>query len=276
MGQNGTNGSPEHEVTLTRDFYLYAHEVTNKEFLAALQWAYENELLEVVTSSTVRAHGQELIDLDGGTWGICQIIWNGDEFVLAPVRQGTYEDQGSGNHPVMDVTWYGAACYCDWLSILNGIEPFYNGDWSVSEEHNPYTATSYRLPTEAEWEYAARYPDGRVYPWGFEQPDPCTQPNFWNCVDWTSPVGSFPGGNSALGLQDMAGNVWEWVNDFTGDYSNSPQIDPLGPVSGMRQCRCGSWNDVFNSRVLAAFRYPRDASYSSVGIGFRVALTLPQ
>jgi len=276
MMGHSSYGAPVHQVTLTRDFYLGQHEVTNKEYVAVLQWAYDNNLLDYVTSTTVHAFGQEILDLDGETWGPCQIEWDGSEFIIVPVRHGTYEGQSAYDHPVMDVTWYGAACYCDWLSMMNGETPFYNGDWSVSESHNPYTASVFRLPTEAEWEYANRYPDNRTYPWGNTSPTACVQPNFQNCIDWTSPYGTFPAGDSELGLQDMAGNVWDWVNDYSGSYSSSPQVDPLGASSGSRQCRGGSWNDYYNSRMNAAFRYARSASYSSVGIGFRGALTVPQ
>jgi formylglycine-generating enzyme required for sulfatase activity len=117
----------------------------------------------------------------------------------------TYEDVSRANHPVVCVDWHGARAYCAWARA--------------------------RLPTEAEWEYAARGPDGYIYPWGNSAPD-CDKTNYSSCVGETIAVGSYPDGTSWCGAHDMAGNVWEWVADWYGDYSSEAQTNPAGPETG--------------------------------------------
>ena len=266
MGQNSVE-EPEHEVTLTHDFYLATHEVTNQDYLIAVQWAYDNNYVSIY--GNVYAHGEELLIL---STNYQEISFNDGVFSLVPVVQGYYAGESSADHPVKSVTWYGAACYCDWLSEMEGLTPFYQGDWDQDLDHNPYVAEGYRLPTEAEWEYAARYYDSRRYPWGDESPN-CDYANYQGCVGWTAPVGSHPNGNSHLGLQDMSGNLFEWVGDWSDTYSSSPQTNPLGGNGEYRVMRGGSW--VFGMSFLqCAYRlyvYP----FESMGLeGIRPARTV--
>jgi formylglycine-generating enzyme required for sulfatase activity len=181
----------------------------------------------------------------GATWldvdeGGHRIVSTGDRF-----RPKTgYED-----HPAVDVTWHGARSYCEWAGA--------------------------RLPTEAEWEYAARGPDGRGYPWGDDPPD-CDRAQYRECGGETVPVDSLPSGASWCGTLGMAGNVWEWVNDWHGYtyYETSPSVNPQGPAYGdYRVMRGGSWRWLPNNRD--SVRSPLRAGYppsSSEGfIGFRCA-----
>jgi formylglycine-generating enzyme required for sulfatase activity len=178
------------------------------------------------------------------------------------------------------VTWYGAARYCDWLSMLGDLpQAYHGGNWSCNYG-NPYGAGGYRLPTDAEWEYAAQYNDDRIYPWGNEAPD-CSRANFilyngYFCVGWTSPVGSYSDAPASLGLSDMAGNVFEWCNDrHVCHLGTGSETNPVGDPSGTyRVLRGGSWS-TYGGTLRCAYRHSRYPGHSNNGDGgFRVARTV--
>jgi len=192
------------------------------------------------------------------------------------------------NQPVVGIRWEQAAAYCNWLSEQEGLKPAYVKDGDSFVPANPMT-NGYRLPTDAEWEWAARYAgDGkfRRYAWGDALP---VAPASGNYADYTArivlqdivpdyddgyavsaPVGKFPA--NTLGLFDMGGNVAEWAHDYYTVSVDSTQVavDPLGPAQGKNHViRGSSWKQASVTDLRLSARDFGDAVRNDVG--FRVA-----
>ena len=220
-------------------------------------------------------------------WYRSQIIYSGSSFTVR-----TKGGRSMVNDPMLSVTWYGAVAYCNWRSQQLGKQPCY--DSATLEPIYPLP-NGVRLATEAEWEYAARGGlNGKRFPWGDTithshanyysywsgghysydvSPTNGCHPT-WNdgVYPYTSPAGSFPA--NGYGLYDMAGNVWEWCNDWYGSYSSGSQTNPTGPTDGWyRVLRGGYWDgDASNCRV--AYRNGLRPGHRDYDLGFRVALDL--
>jgi formylglycine-generating enzyme required for sulfatase activity len=169
---------------------------------------------------------------------------------------------------VTGVSWADAVEFCNWLSLREGLPAAYerrDGRWQLVEPRN----TGYRLPTEAEWEYAARGLESWIYPWGNE----FAAENVVYNDNQTADVGSRPGGASWVGALDLSGNVWEWVTDWYEEpYPAQSQVNPAGPASGeYRIWRGGSYLDPFDFSSRATTRGMSEPSYSTNLIGFRCA-----
>lgn len=272
-------GFTEHQVNLTRDFDLGQMEITNEQYLEMLQWALEHNLLTVtgtVVYDRMDARSGTEIPLYYLANSGSEIGFSDGTFVLRDAVHGYNPD-----HPVQEVTWYGAVAFCDWLSLREGLPRAYDHQTWECNGGDPYGATGYRLPTDAEWEYAAQFDDGRRYPWGDAEPT-CQLANFaeWTlvaCYGWTRPGGSFPAEKTVRGREifDMGGNVEEWCNDWHAcDLGTEPATDPTGPVFGSsRVVRGGGWS-VFPSALECSRRGSARSGHGDNNIGFRVAKTV--
>ena len=194
-----------------------------------------------------------------------------DEFCRKTDRsQPNDEGWGRTQRPVINVSWYDAVEYCNWLSIIKGLSPAYkmNGKsvtWDLS-------TNGYRLPAEAEWEFAA-LGGNKSRGYNYSGSDSVGEAGWYrnNSGSKTHPVGQKE--SNELGLCDMSGNVWEWCWDWKGKYFSSSQTNPIGPSAGTaRIIRGGRWGN-YATRLRPANRGSRNPDYSYYGLGFRVVIT---
>jgi formylglycine-generating enzyme required for sulfatase activity len=302
--QHPSDELPLHTVHVD-SMYMGTYHITNQQYCDYLNSAYTLGSIHVV-NDVVKAIG------DTNTYcytnqyaSYCSIGWNGSVFSVVDFR---------ANHPMVGVMWYGAAAYCNWLSQQLGLPTCYNlNTWNCD-----FTKNGIRLPTEAEWEYCGRggqYSPYYVFPWGNDSMNlsianwPSSgDPYETGAYPYTTPIGFYNGqlrlktdfnwpgsassyqttnGSNSYGLYDMAGNTWQFVNDWYGQnyYSVSPYRNPKGPDTGFimpdgkpyRGMRGGNWynGQWGHSRVAnrnpSYYRGPQDPNHPWYHVGFRVA-----
>ncbi len=220
---------------LNQDFLMMHYEVTNAQYVAYLNAAYIDGDFTLVNTSTVEGHYVGDAEFSAGNYEYIDLadVVSGHIYYEA-LPDSFYVNSGYANHPVTEVTWFGAYAFADYYDVL-------------------------RLPTEFEWEKAARSDWGYDYPWGDGAPS-CDQANISGCVGATQPVGLATGA-SPFGLLDMTGNVWEWTASYDGSTSN-------------RVLRGGSFASAPTGSYVW-YRYSIDSELTNASVGFRCVIDNP-
>jgi len=275
---------PVHTVTLDA-FYMSKYEITNQQYCAFLNSAYPAQLK--VVSGVVYA-----ADDTSNSYPYCnmhsynpdsQIIFSDPDFSVN-IKDGITD---MSDHPMVVVSWHGSVAYCNWKSQQEGLEScYYLSTWLCD-----FTKSGFRLPTEAEWEYAARggeHDPYYRYPWGdtidgsMANYNGSGDPYEVGAYPWTTPVGYYDGGQSptgsdmanGYGLYDAACNIFEWCYDWRDSdyYSISPINNPTGPGSGTeRVIRGGNWYGG-GSICRVAYRRSAHPGNRSSSYGFRICV----
>jgi len=254
---------PQHTFTIRQDYYIARYPVTNAQFGAFAD-----------AGDGYRADRW---------WTPAGLQWRGDR--AGPEQYGGAFDLP--NHPVVMVSWYEAVAFCRWLTNRMqdaGCKIRVWRDGQIENRQSEIGNRVVRLPSEAEWERAARGTDGRIYPWGNEfDAARCNMGE--TGIGTTSAVGLFPGGASPYGVLDLSGNVWEWTASLWGpDVFNPAFKYPYNPADGRedqdagndvaRVLRGGAFN--YPSRLVrCSYRYRYDPTNRVRNLGFRVVLASP-
>jgi len=284
MGDHHNLGGREHRndelpirTVSLKPFYIGKYEVTTAQYCDFLNSA------EVEVRNGLVWMGDTLLCDTRQSSRYSRLQYDGKRFMVL---------EGKERHPVTGIRWHGAAAYCNWLSVQQKLKPCYSKNWKCD-----FSANGYRLPTEEEWEYAARgglHSPYRIFPWGDDaNPARANWPHsgdpFENGEEpYTTPVGYYDGsnhdgyqtldGSNGYGLYDMAGNVWEWCNDLYSESSAYPEIGkPMPDGKIYHVLRGGSWynglwgHSRVSNRNPGYFRGPKDPNHPYYHIGLRVA-----
>jgi formylglycine-generating enzyme required for sulfatase activity len=272
---------PVHAV-LVDAFFMGRFEITNQQYCDYLNSALPSGSIYLFSNVVYGTeNGQGYCDTSASS-SYSPIVYSGGIFTV-----GTKDGRDRSDDPMVMVSWYGASAYCNWRSGEEGYESCYN----LSTWEFDFSKNGYRLPTEAEWEYAARGGNDSPYyryPWGDSIGG--SKANYWNSGDpyeagdypWTTPVGYYDGSQipagsdmaNGYGLYDMTGNVFEWCNDWYDEnyYDVSPYDNPTGPAGGTSRVFRGSgWVSLSNS-CRVAIRGIRTPNFRIHSYGFRLAL----
>lgn len=237
------------KIETIQDVYFAKCPVTNERYRHFIHYLYEEQehgLLKILPKGEF---DRRMTEFAASIKGFTEHLGNDPKGWPVMLLYMYFGDKRflSENHPVANVSWFAARAYCYWLSLLE-----------LKSQRLPLgkAASLYRLPNEVEWEWAASG-GKRVYPWGGRKPNR-TLANYGQNVGTTTPVGSYPDGATPEGLMDMAGNVWEWMENWHEDYEGK-----------FRSLRGSSWSSLeVGLRCTARFYVDPDVRYNDVG--FRV------
>ena len=257
---------PQHRVTISPWLHVQSTEVTNSQYMHLAEWAWTRGYCQATRFrlSDSMGDGSTLLDLGDSD---CEIAFDGEEFSCV-----------NPDHPVKELTWFGAVSYCNWMSLYLRLPLAYDPVTWECNEGSPHSSQGFRLPTEAEWEYACRAGTSSAYCCGpINDDNCCDEPALvdygWFCEE----EGSFIVAQklpNAWQLYDMHGNVSEWCNDWYSEgYPSEDQTDPLGASTGEKRIqRGGDWgNCAFGCR--SANRGPQHPDTATKKVGFRVLRT---